>query len=230
MERLLLYDIDGTLTRTQNGYVPFNEAVFKSFGVRGDIRSVLPDGNTDPRIVEEIFAKANHAVAIDEPMWQIFEGQLQESYTAAVRQGITTIRPLPGAAELLKSLFAKDDFSQGVVTGNFAATAKVKLDFAGLSSYLFGGAFASDSPHRPDLPGIAKARWETLTGRRIVAERCVIIGDTPKDLEAARHNGMKCLLVGTGRYPVEELVLWRPDACLPDLTDISEVVGTLLGL
>src|SRR5437016_965038 len=26
MERLILFDIDGTLTRTQSGYIPFNEA------------------------------------------------------------------------------------------------------------------------------------------------------------------------------------------------------------
>ena len=29
MERLILFDIDGTLTRTQNGYLPFNEAIWK---------------------------------------------------------------------------------------------------------------------------------------------------------------------------------------------------------
>ena len=35
------------------------EAILKTFGVSGDIRSVIPDGNTDPQIVREIFAKAN---------------------------------------------------------------------------------------------------------------------------------------------------------------------------
>ena len=59
MERLLLFDIDGTLTRTQNGYLPFNEAIFNTFGFYGDIRAVVPDGNTDPLIVQEIFHKAN---------------------------------------------------------------------------------------------------------------------------------------------------------------------------
>ena len=27
MDRLILFDIDGTLTRTQNGYLPFNDAI-----------------------------------------------------------------------------------------------------------------------------------------------------------------------------------------------------------
>ena len=50
MKRLLLFDIDGTLTRSHNGHVPFNQAIFETFGVPGDIRSVIPDGNTDPMI------------------------------------------------------------------------------------------------------------------------------------------------------------------------------------
>ncbi|MBM2804414.1 MAG: family hydrolase, partial [Deltaproteobacteria bacterium] len=58
MERLILFDIDGTLTRTENGYLPFNEAIFQTFAVAGDIRTVVPDGNTDPLIVKDIFAKA----------------------------------------------------------------------------------------------------------------------------------------------------------------------------
>jgi len=39
MERLVLFDIDGTLVRTQNGHVPFNEAILQSFGIAGDIRT-----------------------------------------------------------------------------------------------------------------------------------------------------------------------------------------------
>jgi phosphoglycolate phosphatase len=54
-----------------------------------------------------------------------------------------------------------------------------------------------------------------------------VIGDTPKDLEAARHNQMKCVLVGTGRYPIEELQYWQPDVCLADLTDTEAVLAML---
>jgi phosphoglycolate phosphatase-like HAD superfamily hydrolase len=65
MERLILFDIDGTLTRTQNGYLPFNQAVFTTFGIPGDIRTVVPDGNTDPRIMQDIFMAANVAIEVE---------------------------------------------------------------------------------------------------------------------------------------------------------------------
>ena len=230
MERLILFDIDGTLTRTDNGYLPFNEAIFHTFGIDGDIRTVVPDGNTDPLIVKDIFAKANVAVEIQADGWRQFTVNLRECYQRHVRQGKTTVRALPGAAELLRALSARDDFSSGVVTGNFEVTAQVKLEAAGLAWYLSRGAYASDSEHRPDLPAIAKKRWEQSTGRTIRFEQCVIIGDTPNDLIAARQNNMKCVLVGTSRYPVEELWYWQPDGCLADLGDTPAVLTTLANL
>ena len=142
----------------------------------------------------------------------------------------TTVRALPGAADLLKTLSAHGSFYQGIVTGNFEVTARIKLETAGLSAYLSLGAFAGDSAHRPDLPGIAKARWELSLGKSIQSEQCIVIGDTPNDLEAARHNYMKCVLVGTGRYPLEELMYWKPDACLPDLSDTALVLNTIMSL
>jgi phosphoglycolate phosphatase len=227
MERLILFDIDGTLIRTQNGYVPFNEAVLRTFDIAGDIRSVIPDGNTDPLIVAEIFAKAHVDIKIGVEHWEQFASTLERSYVSAIGAGATTVRALPGALELLKALSASEDFSQGVVTGNFKVTARVKLEAAGLSSHLSIGAYGCDSPDRADLPAIAKQRWEQATGTSIRPEQCIIIGDTPKDLHAARRNAMKCILVGTGRYPLEELLYSEPDASLPDLCNTAEVMQTL---
>jgi len=230
MERLILFDIDCTLTWTHNGYLPFNEAIFQTFAVAGDIRTVAPDGNTDPMIVKDIFTKANIQIELGADRWQEFTVNLRASYRQHVEGGETTVRALPGAAELLKALSVHEEFGASVVTGNFEATAEVKLEAAGLAPYLTRGAYASDSEYRPGLPAIAKRRWEELSRRSISSDRCVIIGDTPNDLAEARDNQMKCLLVGTGRYPVEELLYWQPDACLADLSDTKAVLTTLTNL
>jgi phosphoglycolate phosphatase-like HAD superfamily hydrolase len=226
MERLILFDIDGTLTRTQNGYLPFNEAIQKTFGIDGDIRTVIPDGNTDPLIVEEIFSKADTRIEIDGKSWSLFAEILGECYKNAINDGRTTIRPLPGALELVRALSDSNGFYPSIVTGNLEATAQIKLRAAGLAPYLQRGATASDSHRRADLPRIAKTRWEERVGR-LHPEHCVVIGDTPKDLGAARHNGMKCVLVGTGRYPVEELRDAEADECLTDLRDTGAILEML---
>jgi len=152
---------------------------------------------------------------------------LRRNYAAALENETTTVRALAGVPELLDRVSVDTKFAQGVVSGNFESTARMKLEAAGLACRLSFGAYAGDSSHRPDLPPIAKRRWEKGSGRAIRPDSCVIVGDTPKDLEAARANGMKCLLVGTGRYAVEDLGYYQADATLPDLTDTAAVIDLL---
>jgi len=227
MERLILFDIDGTLTRTQNGFAPFNRAILDTFNVAGDIRSVFPDGMTDPHILEEIFARAGAAIMISGDQLSQFSNNLRRNYAADLENGTTIVRALSGVTELLEQLSVHEKFAQGVVTGNFESTARMKLEAAGLADHLSFGAYAGDSSYRPDLPPIAKRRWEKSVGRAIRSDSCVIVGDTPKDLEAARVNDMKCMLVGTGRHPIEELRYHAPDAVIPDLTDTEAVIDLL---
>ena len=227
MKRLLLFDIDGTLTRSHNGHVPFNQAILETFGVPGDIRSVIPDGNTDPMIVREIFSKGNILIQDIEDKWQQFSSNLRQCYSQAISSGSTTVRALPGVAELLRAIAANGKLSSSVVSGNLEPMARVKLEAAGLYSYLCRGAYGSDSPRRADLPAIAKRRCEAVFGVSIPLSECIVIGDTPRDFEAARYNHMKCILVATGRYSLEELSMCEPELCLSDLTDTAAALKTL---
>ena len=103
-----------------------------------------------------------------------------------LREGTTTVRALPGAKELLAALSAREDMSQGAVTGNFEVTARVKLEGSRACIPICAAApMQAIHEHRPDLPRIAKERWEQRTGRSLRAEQCVIVGDTPRDLDAA---------------------------------------------
>src|SRR5258705_6454254 len=97
MVKLILFDIDGTLTRVENGYLPFNEAILQTFGIAGDIRTVVPDGNTDPLIVKDIFTQANVEIDIVADRWQQFAANLRASYRQYVVRGKTSVRALPGA-------------------------------------------------------------------------------------------------------------------------------------
>ena len=93
---------------------------------------MVPDGNTDPLIVKDIFIKAN----VDDQFRRRDLGNSSQpicaSATTIIANGTTTIAPLPGAAELLQALSASEEFISSVVTGNFEATAEIKLEAAGL--------------------------------------------------------------------------------------------------
>lgn len=229
--KIVFFDIDGTLLRSQDGHVAFNDAILKTFGVPGDIRTIRPDGKTDPIILREIFDVAGHDVEWSPADLETFSANLKECYTRAIAEGPTRVRALAGVLELVRELSRLPDLSLGVVTGNMEVTARLKLQAAGVGEHIGPGAFGSDSANRNDLPRIAMERWRAHLGAQVEPGHCVIVGDTPRDLEAARTNGMKCLLVATGRYhPLEELRELKPEALLEDFSDTRAAVDALLGL
>ena len=65
--KIVFLDLDGTLLRSQDGHVAFNQAILKTFGFPGDIRTIRPDGKTDPLILQEIFDVAGHKVEWGRP-------------------------------------------------------------------------------------------------------------------------------------------------------------------
>ena len=228
--KIILFDLDGTLLRSQNGHVAFNDAILKTFGFAGDIRTERPDGKTDPEILQDIFDVAEQEIEWGQEHLQNFTEYLEQCYQHAITNGHTRVLALPGVADLVSELSRRDDVGQGVVTGNLEVTGRLKLEAAGLGSQIGPGAFGSDSSKRADLPRIAMARWQAHLERPVLPGHCVIVGDTPRDLEAARANDMKCLLVGTGRYPVEELELMDPDHFLPDFKNTEHAIDALLEL
>ena len=229
--KIVFLDLDGTLLRSQDGHVAFNQAILKTFGFPGDIRTIRPDGKTDPLILQEIFDLAGHKVEWGPADWQTFSQHLEECYKTAISEGSTHVRALPGVPELVRELSRLPDLHLGVVTGNMEVTARLKLQAAGVGEHIGPGAFGSDSAQRNDLPRIAMERWRSHLNLPVEPEHCVIVGDTPRDLEAARANGMKCLLVATGRYhPMEELRELQPDGLLPDFSDTRGAVDALLRL
>lgn len=229
--KIIFFDLDGTLLRSHNGHVAFNEAFLKTFGFSGDIRKISPDGKTDPVILEEIFGSEDRSPDIQPYHWRVFAAHLESCYSSAIRNGQTRVFALPGVVELIREMATLDDsVYQGVVTGNLEPVGRLKLQAAGLADFLSRGAFGSDSKERTDLPRIAVKRWEKHLGEEIAPDQCLIVGDTERDLTAARANGMKCLLVGTGRRPMENPAALGADDFLADFTDTATSIHRLLKL
>lgn len=227
---IIFFDIDGTLLRSRNGHVAFNRAILETFGCPGDIRTIRPDGKTDPQILQEIFEADGRNVECGPAHWRTFSRHLEACYRRAISEGSTRVHALPGVPEMVRELGGRPQARLGVVTGNMEVTAQLKLRAAGVDGQLGPGAFGSDSARRNDLPAIAVERWRRHRKAAVSPEHCLIVGDTPRDLEAARENGMKCLLVGTGRHPAAELRAMRPDGFLPDFSDTGAAVDSLLRL
>ncbi len=217
--KLLLFDLDGTILRSVRGADPFHDAMRETFGVDVDLHAMRPDGKTDPSIIRELLERAGVTTDLDRPTLAAFEACLAARMRAALAAGTTRFEAIPGVREVLESLARDARFALAVLTGNLQASAHLKLGSAGLADFFCVGAFGSDHVLRRELPDIARERFERRMGVTVTRSACVIVGDTPLDHAAAEANGMPCVLVASGRTPLDELRALEPAAAFADWSD-----------
>ena len=68
------------------------------------------------------------------------------------------------------------------------------------------------------VSGIAIAK-ATRMHPQLTASQVFVVGDTPRDIEAAQAEGAVSVGVATGHYSVDELAAARADHVLPSLSD-----------
>jgi phosphoglycolate phosphatase-like HAD superfamily hydrolase len=113
---------------------------------------------------------------------------------------------------------AERGMAQGLGTGNIALGARLKLEHVGLYRHFDFGGFGCDHELRVELIRLGAARGAERLGVAVEACRVVIIGDTPKDVDAARGIGAECIGVGTGSYNAEQLLEHGATYAFADLT------------
>jgi beta-phosphoglucomutase-like phosphatase (HAD superfamily) len=230
--KLLLFDLDGTILHATHtpGCVPFDLAMRDVFGVEVALHRMRPDGKTDPLIVAELLALAGANVTVDAVALGHFHERLGTRLAAAIATGATKVDAVPGVRRLLDLVARDDRFALAVLTGNLEAAAELKLRAAGLEAFFAVGAFGSDHAERRALPEIARVRHRVRSGVDVSLGDCVIIGDTALDHAAALCNGMDCVLVASGRVPLEDLLALRPAAAFGDWSDADAIHGALTRL
>lgn len=223
---VVLFDIDSTLLRTRGaGRAAFAETFRADFDIEGVRADVSHAGRSDRAIVREVFAQ--HGIEDRPDTWQRFRhGYLHrlERSLSARRGGL-----LPGVLPLLHAIRERSDVAMGILTGNVAAGARLKLEHYGIDSFFDFGGYGD---HHVDRGGIAAealgAADAYLHARhRLSAEPrlTTVIGDTPEDVRCARSIAAKAVAVATGESSLSELRAAAPDRVLPDLTDRDAVVG-----
>jgi phosphoglycolate phosphatase-like HAD superfamily hydrolase len=231
LSTLVLFDIDGTLLLTAGaGRRAITEALCDLIGTGEVFDRVRFDGKTDPQIVAELLEAGGHhaprdAAIIDE-VCQRYLGLLATELLHP--RSRTTV--MPGVMELIAALEAEPSVMLGLVTGNMAEGAALKLRAGGIAPERFKvGAYGSDSAHRPDLPPIAAGRAAPHFGRTPRGREVVIIGDTPADVTCGRSLEARAIGVATGAYPVAELAGAGAHLAVADLRDTARIVEAILG-
>jgi len=226
MRRLILFDIDGTLVWGGPAKDAFCRALVEVYGTAGTVERVSFAGKTDPQIARELLTGGGLTrTAIDAGMaelWARYLGHLAEM----IVDDPPTV--LPGVHALLDRLSAHADVGVGLLTGNIAGGAELKLASAGLWNRFGFGSFGSDHEERDELPLIAVERARGLWGRALAPEHAIVIGDTPRDVACGKVGGMRTIAVATGTFTVDDLSTTGADHVVEDLSRTDEIVELMI--
>ncbi|TVP78290.1 MAG: HAD family hydrolase [Gemmatimonadales bacterium] len=225
MNRLILFDIDGTLLSGGPAKDAFHQGLLSVFGTAGPIEAWEFSGKTDPQIARELLREAGlEDPHIDEGFPRLWENYLRDLEALVPER---PFRSLLGVTSLLEALEAEAWARLGLLTGNLEGGARVKLRSAEIRVPFAVGAFGSDREERNDLPPVAMSRASRIWGEPLPPEEVVIVGDTPRDVECGLAHGTRTVGVATGRFSADELARAGAHLVLDDLTDTAEVLRHL---
>lgn len=222
MKTLVLFDIDGTLVLTgRAGFRALDRALAEVCGVPGALEGVAFAGRTDRAItanaLQRIGAAADDA-AID---------AVRERYCIHLADEVLRDSPHPkgvlpgvsGALDALQLLEAGGDVAIGLLTGNFARGAEIKLGYFDLWRRFRFGAFGDGHTDRRDLVPVAIDAAARAGAGTFSTRDVVIIGDTPADVDCAHAHGARAIAVATGPFTMDALGATGAEVLVPDLSD-----------
>ncbi len=221
--RLVLFDIDGTLIDSGGAGVRSLDLALKDmFSIENGFHGISMAGKTDTQIIKEGIMK--HGLSANGTIDAVIK-----AYLNYLRREINNDRKhvKPGIYEVLEELKPLQDLGLGLLTGNIEEGARIKLEPFRLNEYFPAGAFGSDDEDRNNLLPIAVKRFEELFQQKIEADNCIIVGDTPRDVECAHIYGAICIAVATGPYSYDDLIEAGADYVVDDLSDQKSLLHFL---
>jgi phosphoglycolate phosphatase len=225
MPKLVLFDIDGTLVLTGGaGVRAMTRACDEIIGHSDALDGIQVAGRTDWIILHDTLARLGRD--LDRALFE----RLRERYVDYLQHEI--LQPgkgfngaLPGVPELLRSLHERDDVYLGLLTGNFEAGARIKLERFDLWRYFRCGAYGDDAPDRNALVPVAVARAAACGVPALPPGDVVVIGDTPHDVACAHAAGAMPVGVATGGYTSDELRACGAAVVFDTLRDTDRVIA-----
>lgn len=212
--RAMLFDIDGTLLRSGGaGRRSMEEAFLQVLEVEDALSGISLAGWTDRELVRHVLVHHRPGLLGDV---EREEGVAREVFAAyglileRVLRDVEGFVVLEGVRETLEWLSMHKPCLVGVATGNVRQGAALKLQRGGLEGYFALGGYGEDGPFRADMLRKAGERVDVHLGG-VELREILVLGDTVRDIDAARQAGMSVGAVATGGDAYEVLEERGPD-------------------
>ena len=200
MKKVVLFDLDGTLVYTGSaGRKALTKAITQLYGKEPKFDLSFISGRTDTDNFALIYQLAKGKKASKAEIQKIRNKYL-EFLPLEVKKSCKQkqYKFVPGVKKLLAKLAQEKDVLLGLGTGNIEEGAKIKLAPSGLLKYFTFGGYGEDGHTREEMLNAAVKRAEKKLKTKLVPDQVYIVGDTHRDVLAAKACGYHSAAVTCG--------------------------------
>lgn len=211
-----LFDLDGTVLDT---YAPILESM--RYATKLVFGEALPDSKLVSMVGQPLVTQMQ-AFAAERGCGSEVADELTRVYREYNERDLDEKSfPFPGIPEAIASL-KNAGFTVGVVTSKRAVLATKSLKAHGLFDAFACVNGAEDSTaHKPDPDPLLTAAKKL----GVSPDRCVYVGDSPYDLQAAHAANMPCVGVAWGKFFGRDILLEQMPSVL--IASPEELVGAV---
>ena len=216
-KRLLLWDIDGTLVQTRRpGSLNPHVNALRRLGYPVSDHPIHLSGSTDYEVIIELL-KINKISIMGNKLREVF---IEIDKEAQKLDLISEFNLFPGVRNTLDELSALE-WTHGILTGNTHNRMISKLLSSNIIHYFFKELMFSCNfgDSRKDI-------CKNAAGiiHKGLYQKIYIIGDTPRDISAARSIGFPVISVASGNYSSLDLSNYDPDLLIRNLKVDSKLL------
>ncbi len=221
--KIILFDIDGTLVKAGGaGARALDHAVEAMTGHKNACASVQLQGATDKANFVNAFAAGSGR----RPTARELAALTRKYVDRLPHEVLWSVKTkkyfkVKGVEKFLDRLAGRKDALLGLGTGNLKNGAFIKLEPSGLTKHFAFGGFGCDSHHRSEVLKKAVQRAGRLAKAPIKGGDVFVIGDTHRDVEAAKEAGYHSGVVLDGFGDKAAIMRSNPELIAKDFSDMK---------
>lgn len=223
MKKIILFDIDGTVVKAGGaGLRALNKAIENMGGPKNICNFFELQGLTDKVNFENAFKCAFKRMPTKkefETIKKLYIKYLPDEVDYSVKNG--KYLKIKGIEKFLKTLSNNKDVLIGLGTGNLKEGAYIKLKPSNLSHYFIFGGFGENHHKREDMLRKAVYNASKIVKQEIKPNNVYVIGDTEKDIIAAKNLAYHSAAVLDGFGDKRKIYLSGPELIEKDFSNLN---------
>ncbi|MDO8804097.1 MAG: HAD hydrolase-like protein [Elusimicrobiota bacterium] len=221
--KIILFDIDGTLIKAGGaGARALNHAVEAMTGHPEACKNIIWQGATDKTNFQNAFEAGSGRKPNKKEiaaLTQKYVDRLPVEVLASVKA--KKYLKVKGVEKFLIKLSGRKDVMVGLGTGNLKDGAFIKLEPSGLLKHFAFGGYGCDSHHRSEVLEKAVERAAKIACVKIKPGEVFVIGDTHRDVEAAKEAGYHSGAVLDGFGDPQLVMRSNPELMAKDFSNLK---------